>query len=44
MPDWKAEAGDDLSRNRNIGALTIAYTILVVSYYTYSIMGPKTLF
>ena len=29
---------------QNIGALIITYNILVVPYYDYGIMGPKTLF
>ena len=28
----------------NMGALVITHTILGVPYYSYSIMGPKTLF
>ena len=31
-------------RRPTIGALIITYTILGVSYHSYSIMGPQTLF
>ena len=31
-------------RDHNIAASKITHTILVVPYYNYSIMGPKTLF
>ena len=37
-------ASDMASSATNIGALMITYTILGVSYYNHSIMGPKTLF
>ena len=33
-----------VGKNYNIAALIIAYTILGVPYYNYSIIGPKTLF
>ena len=36
--------GSDLVVGCTIRALTITYTSLEVPYYSYSIMGPETLF
>ena len=41
---FKAQIPKTQTRSPNIGALIIAYIIYAAPYYSYSILGPKTLF